>query len=482
MRFVIYNFFDYYPLDNLPVGIYNIIILTGRYNNKEDLSIMENNVLSKKFSSGGLIKYVVPTIIMMVFMSLYGIVDGIFVANFVNEHALSATNIIMPVFGLIAAIGMMFATGSNALIAKLMGEGKSRQANEFFSLTYLVGLVFGLLSTVFILAFADTFLTLLGTSDILYPYAKSYLLNITPFITMAFMQVFTQCFFVTAGKPMLGFASCFLGGIANIVFDYLFIVTLDMGISGAAIATGIGFTIPGLFGIIYFAISRNCDLHFVKPRWNLKRLGQSLYNGMSEFVTTISSAITTLLFNIILMQWAGEGGVAAITVIMYIQTIQTAVYMGYTLGVSPIISYKYGEQSHSQLKLITKISFKFITVASVVTIAASLIFAEAAVGIFIASDSPTFALAVGGLRIYSLAYIFMGFNIFASGMFTALSNGKISAILSVTRSLVFIVIALLTLPLIFGINGIWVAIPIAETLAIFMSIRYYKKNKPIYNY
>ena len=299
---------------------------------------------------------------------------------------------------------------------------------------------------------------------------------------MLFLQIFTQLFFVAAGKPSLGFISCLLGGIANIILDYVFIVVFDLGIRGAGLATGVGFTIPGLIGILYFSFNKKSTLHFTKPKLDMKKLIQSLYNGMSEFVGNISTAITTLCFNIILLKIAGIAGIASISVILYIQMIQTAIYIGFSIGVSPIISYKFGEQNYWQLKKIIKISFIFIGIISLVTILLSVIFADKAVSIFISSESKTFAMAKKGLIIFSLAYAFMGFNIFTSAMFTALSNGKVSAILSISRSLVFVLASLLILPHILGINGVWLAIPLAELLAIFLAIKFYKKNKIVYNY
>ncbi len=443
---------------------------------------MDNNTLAKQFNGTGLIKYAVPTVVMMVFMSVYGIVDGIFVANFVNEHALAATNIIMPLVGVFLALGLMVATGSNALIARLLGVGDHKKAREIFSFIYLFGTILGIVFTLIAFVFADDLVRMIGASDILFPYAKSYLVTIMPFATFGMLQVFTQSFFVTIGKPILGFVSCVLGGVANIVFDYVFIVPMDLGIVGAALATGIGFSIPGLFGVIYFAVNKKSDLYFVKPKCEIREFFKCMHNGLSEFVTSISSSITMLLCNIILMNIAGENGVAAITVIMYIHAIQSAVYMGYAMGVSPIISYKYGSGDKNQLHLVNKLSLIFIAVLSVIVVSLSLIFAEQAAGLFISETSETFSMVVDGLRIYAVGFIFIGFNIYGSSMFTALSNGTVSAFISFMRTLVFIVIALLVLPIFLGVNGVWIAVPLAEILAIFITIWCMKKNKQKYGY
>ncbi len=443
---------------------------------------MSDNVLGQSFTSKTLLKYALPTIIMMVFTSTYGIIDGLFVANFVSENALAAVNIVFPIIGIMLALAMMLATGSNALIGKLLGEGKGEEARGVLSLIYIVAIIFSIAVGLIMYVFADPLIRFMGANEVLYPYALDYMLTITGFIPCAMLQIFTQCYFVTAGKPFIGFAANLAGGLTNIILDYLLIVVFDLGIVGAGLATCIGFSVSGIFGVLYFAFCRKGTLYFVKPSLNIKHLTQSLYNGMSEFVTMMSMSITTIMFNVILMNIAGENGVAGITVIMYIQTIQSAIYMGYSMGVAPVISYKFGEQSFEQLKLINLTSLKVISVLSLITIALSLIFAKPAVGIFISPESETFALTVTGLRIYSLAYVGMGFNIYISAMFTALSNGKVSAIVSIMRTLVFIVIALLTLPFIFGITGVWIAVPIAEMLGIGVGAYCFNRYKTQYNY
>ncbi len=443
---------------------------------------MQSNALANDFNGRQLIKYTIPTIIMMLFMSTYTIVDGIFVANFVNEDALSAVNIVFPIIILAGAVGMMLAIGANAVVSKVMGEGHEEQARGFFTFVYLIGGLFGIVSTALILPFADVILPLLGTNDVLDPYAESYFYAVIPFMSMLFLQVFTQVFFITAGVPQIGFFACFAGGMTNIALDFVFIALLDLGIVGAGIATGLGATVPAVFGIVYFAVMRRCTLHFVRPLVDLKRLASSMYNGMSEFVTNIAASITMFMFNVILMRIAGEAGVAAITVIMYIQMIQMAIYTGYSIGVSPVIGYKFGQQNRSQLHKISVFSLKLVAVASIATTALSLVFAELAVGVFISPDSPTFDMAVQGFRIFSVAYIFMGFNIYGSALFTALSNGKVSAILSVTRTLVLLVTLLLLLPQLFGIIGVWLAVPVAELLSVGMFYYAFKKNKEFYGY
>lgn len=442
------------------------------------------NILAKDFGVKSLLKYVFPTILMMVFMSTYTIIDGLFVANLVGEDALAAVNMVWPAFNIVLAIGLMLATGGTAVMGKLMGEGKPQEARAFLSVLYLTALLLGALLTAAFLIFSDEIILFLGASGDLFPYAKSYLLALGLLSTSFLFQVFVQSFFVLAGKPMLGFASCLLGGLTNIALDYVFIAPnmLNLGITGAGLATGIGNCVPAVWGLVYFAFCRKGTLYFEAPKLKLRVLFQSMFNGVSELVSQLSTAVTTLLFNLILLNLAGKSGVASISVILYVQMMQTAIYFGYAMGIAPIISYKYGAEDTKGLQKILKISFQFIALSSALVIAAPLLFAEFAVGIFISQSSETFAMAANGLRLFSIAYLFMGVNVFLSSMFTALSDGKTSAILSLSRTFVFLVGSLLILPYFLHLNGVWLAVPLAELLACGLSIYYYKKGKARYQF
>ncbi len=440
--------------------------------------------LAKNFSMRELLKYTLPSMLMMVFMSTYSIIDGVFVSALVGESALAAVNLVMPLFGIVLAVGLMFATGGNAVIAKLLGQGRKREAQEFLTVIYIIGTVLGCILTSVVIIFPDELLRMLNVSESLYLLTKDYLLSLAGFLTPVFFMVFIQSFMVTAGHPMFGLLLSIAGGITNIVLDYIFISPdiLNFGIAGAGIATGMGNALPGIIGFFYFMFNRKCVLHFVKPKLKIKTLVQSMFNGLSELVGSLATSITTLMFNFILIGIAGDSGVAAISVILYIQMFQGAIYTGYTLGVSPIIAFKYGEQNHNGLHKVIRQSFKIISVASILVISLTLLFPNEAVGIFISSESATFEMARNGLLLFLPSYLFMGFNIFFSAMFTSLSNGRVSATISVLRSLIFIVIALLILPQILGLNGVWLAVPMAEFLAIIVSFYLYKKHKPHYNY
>ncbi len=439
------------------------------------------NILEKDFNTKSLMQYVLPTILMMVFMSTYTIVDGLFVANLLGEDALSAVNMVWPTFNIVLAIGLMFATGGTAVMGRLMGEGKDHEARAFLSVLYIVAIILGVILTILFLCFPDTIIKSLGVNQQLYPFAMDYLKSLGFFSTTLFLQIFVQSFFVLAGKPNLGFGVCFLGGITNIVLDYLLISpdVFNLGITGAGLATGIGNTVPAVFGLFYFGFYRKGTLYFVKPIFKAKVLFQSMFNGMSELVSQLSTAITTLMFNVILLKLVGNAGVASISVILYIQMLQTATYFGYSIGVAPIISYKYGAKDAEGLKKVLNISFKFTAVMSAIVIVFSLLFGEYAVAIFISRSSDTFQMAVNGLKIFSISYLFMGVNVFMSAMFTALSNGKASAILSLTRTLLFLVGSLMALPYFFHLNGVWLAVPLAEFLAFLLSIYYFKKENII---
>ncbi len=445
---------------------------------------MTTNPLAQQFTLKSLLKFTLPSIFMMLFMSTYSIIDGVFVASLVGEEALAATNIIMPLLGILMALALMFATGGNAIIAKLMGEGKPQEACRFMTIIYIIGAALGIISSIITFAFTDQMLNALSVSDDLYPYAKDYLLSLAAFAAPIIFLIFIQSFIVTAGHPGLGLILSLTGGIINIILDYLLISPnfADLGIAGAGLATGIGNSVPGLIGLFYFAFNRKSELHFIRPKLNLKLIGQSMFNGSSELVGSLATSITTMMFNFILLDIAGSAGVAAISVILYIQMFQNAIYMGFSMGVAPVIAFKFGEKNRLALQNIIKQSLKVIAAASLMVISLTLIFADQAIGIFIDQASSTFALAKNGLLLFLPAYLFMGFNIFLSAMFTALSNGKVSAIISVARSLVFIVISLLTLPLIWDINGVWLAVPVAEFLAIIVAYYFYKAHRSNYGY
>ncbi len=443
---------------------------------------MTMNSFERKITPAFILKFTLPTMIMMVFNSFYTMVDGGFVSNFVGTAALSAINIVYPVISLVFSVGIMLATGGSAVVAKQMGEGNEGQAKKSFSLITLLGVSIGALFMLVGTCFTKPIVMALGANEAIYSFCYDYTFFISLFVPFAVLQVLFQFFFATSGRPDLGLISTVIGGVSNIVLDYVFMVPLNMGIKGAAIATGIGFVIPSVIGIMYFTGKSNRILHFVKPVFDGSTVLKTCTNGSSEMVSNLSVAITTFMFNIIMMRYLGEDGVAAMTIVFYAQFLLTAVFMGYTSGVAPLISFNYGAQNKNRLKQLFKISMIFIAFCSALAFILSILLAKSVVGVFAPPGSNVFDLAIQGMGLFAIGFLFMGFNIFASGMFTALSNGKVSAILSFLRTFVFIVIAISVLPVLFEIDGIWVSVPIAEFLAILVSAWYMVKLKKVYEY
>lgn len=441
---------------------------------------MESNI-SKDFQFLSFIKFALPTIIMMMFMSLYTIVDGIFVSRFVGTDALSATNIVYPVINVVLAIAVMLSTGGNAIIAKKMGEGENQKAREYFTFLVLTGVAAGLVIGITGLVFIDPICRFLGASDLLIGYCKQYLPILLFFAPASILQILFQAYFVTAGVPGLGLLTTIMAGIMNAILDYVFIVPLNMGVAGAALATAIGYMIPASVGLVFF-LSRKSTLYFVKPRFYGKILLKACGNGSSEMVTNISMGIITMLYNILMMYYVGENGVASITIVLYAQFLLDALHMGFSIGVAPIISFNYGSKNNGQLKKIFKFCMKFIGVASIVLFCLAILFHNNLVAIFSPRGTAVFELASRGFLLFSFSFLFTGLNIFSSAMFTAYSNGKISAIISFLRTFVFIFIGLMLLPLLFNTDGIWIAVPIAELLTAFISVYFLRRFRKSYHY
>lgn len=440
------------------------------------------NGLHRKITPLFLLKFTLPTIAMMVFNSFYTMVDGGFVSNFVGTGALSAVNIVYPGVSLIFAIGIMLATGGSAVVAKQMGEGRAAEAKSSFSLITISGAVIGVVIALAGALFTDAIVRMLGANDTIYGYCYDYAFFMSLFVPFGILQVLFQFFFVTAGKPNLGLISTLVGGIVNIVLDYVLIVPLQMGIKGAAIATGIGFAIPAAFGLFYFGLHRVGTLHFTKPALHWHTLGKACANGSSEMVSNLSVAVTTYLFNQLMIRYLGEDGVAAITIVLYAQFLFTAVFLGYTSGVAPLISYNYGARDTGRLKKLFSLSMIFVGGCSIIAFGLSLLLAQTVVGIFARPESAVYPLAIRGMDLFGIGFLFMGLNIFASGLFTALSNGKVSAMLSFLRTFVLILLSVATLPMLLGVDGIWLSIPAAEMLALLVSLWCIIRLKARYGY
>lgn len=428
------------------------------------------NKLSQDIHFSSLLKFAFPSIIMMIMMSLYTMIDGMFVANFVNSNAFSAVNIVLPLTNVVIAVGTMLGSGICAIIAKKLGENKRQEANENVSFIVAFSVLLGIVFTIICVVFAKPLVYMLGANDTIFQYCMDYAIPLCLFIPFSLLQLMYQNLFVANGKPNIGLLVTILGGVANVVLDYVFIAVWGMGIKGAAIATGIGFMIPAIFGTIYFFKHKEANFHFVKPKIDWYVLKKTLGNGLSEMVSNLSGSITTYLFNILMMHYVGPDGVAAIAIILYLDFLLIAISLGYSLGVAPVISYNYGAKETVKLKKIFRISVVFYCVMGVVMFLLTFFNASFLVSFFAKDGSTVYTLALFGLQIYSFSYLMKGFSIFTSGLFTALSNGKVSAFLSFMRSLVFIVVFLLGLSYFFGMNGIFFAPVLAELCAIVVTV------------
>lgn len=439
------------------------------------------NSEKKQLTFKSFMAFTTPTMIMMVFLSLYTIIDGVFVSRFVGQNALSAINITLPLVSLTYGIAIMFATGGSAIVAKKFGEGKSDEGKQNFSLIVGCSVIIGIILMIIELLCLPTILKFLGATENLYSYCYNYAFIMTLFTPFAMLKSLFDYFMITANQPKLGLINTVIGGITNIILDYLFIAVFKMGISGAALATGIGLLIPAIIGLVYFMNPKNY-LHFTKPKLNSKIIVQSMLNGSSEMVTNLSTAVTTLLFNLMMIKYLGEDGVAAMTIVLYAQFLLMSVYLGFASGAAPLISFSYGENNTQQLKQLIKYSYRFILIASLATFVLALILASTIIKIFTGGETEVYHITLTGFRLFSMSFLPIGINIFASSMFTAFSNGKISAIISVLRTLVLVIIGIIILPVFFDVNGVWLTIPFAELLTLIVAVSLTKRYSTYYHY
>ncbi len=443
---------------------------------------MENNhAYEKPVTLQNILKFAIPTIAMSLFMSFYTMVDGLFVSNLIGTDALSAINLTAPVIQLVTAISTMLATGGSAVIMKKMGEKKCEEAKEDFTFLILVNVFVGAVMCALGYLVMEGIFAGMNLSVAVAGYCVEYLSRYLLFtIPILLMNNFTL-YMIASEKATLSLLCSVAGGVLNIVLDYVFISVFAMGISGAAIATGMGYSVTAVVGLFVFSRKSNF-LHFKKPSFRLRVLAHAATNGCSEMATALVTGIITMMFNWTMLHYVGENGVAAVTIIMYVLMFASSLYTGYSYGVAPMLSYYHGERSHAKLKKLVAVSLKVIAVISVLTAAFSFCFTEPLVSIFARPDNPVYELAVTGNRICTIALLFIGFNIFASGMFTALSNGVVSAVLAFSRSFVFMLITMLLLPAILGVNGIWLATPVAELMAVALSAGMFFKYRKRYGY
>lgn len=438
--------------------------------------------LSDHFTYKRLLGFVWPPIVMMIFTSIYGVVDGFFISNYVGKIPFAAVNLIMPFLMILGALGFMFGTGGSALVAKTLGEGNREKANQIFSLLVYVGIITGCILTVLGIIFLEPISVWLGAEGEMLTYCVIYGRIILIALPAFMLQNMFQSFLVTAEKPGLGLALTLIAGVTNMILDALFMAVFEWGTVGAAAATAISQAVGGLVPFLYFLRPNKSLLRLTKAPFDGKALFKTCTNGSSELVTNISMSVVSMLYNFQLLKYAGENGVAAYGVIMYVNFIFVAIFIGYSIGTAPIIGFHYGAGNDSELRSIFKKSMKLLLVAGIVLMVAGILLSRALSELFVGYDQALCEMTVKGFRIYSITFLFCGFNIFGSSLFTALNNGLVSAVISFLRTLLFQVAAILVMPLIWGLDGIWYSVAVAEVVALVLTMAFIVKLRGKYHY
>ena len=426
--------------------------------------------LGDHFTYKKILRFTLPSVVMMIFTSIYGVVDGLFVSNFVGKTAFSAVNFIMPVLMMLSTIGFMFGSGGSALIAKTMGEGDNERANRQFSLFVVVNFVLSTLLAVIGLIFLRDISALLGASGQMLEDTVTYGRIILIALPAFSMQNAFQTFFVTAEKPKLGLFVTIVAGVTNMVLDALLVAVFPLGLVGAAIATAVSQCVGGFLPIIYFILPNKSLLRLRAPVWDGRALLKATTNGSSELLNNLSMNLVGMLYNVQLLKYAGEDGVAAYGVIMYVGFVFISIFIGYCIGISPVIGYHYGAKNKDELKSLLKKSVLIIGVCSLLMFLSQELLAGPIAKIFVGYDEGLFALTKHAFFINGFVYLVLGFAMFSSSFFTALNDGLISGLISVLRTLVFQTASVLLLPLVMGVDGIWLSVIVAETLALMVSI------------
>ena len=438
--------------------------------------------LSDHFNYRRLLRFTFPSIIMLVFTSIYGVVDGFFVSNYAGKTPFAAVNFIMPLLMILGCIGFMFGTGGGALIAIAMGEGRTKKANELFSLVVYVSTVCGVLFAVLGFLFLRPVALLMGAEGELLENCIIYGRIILLAIPFYVLQYEFQCLFATAGKPKLGLYVTVAAGITNIFLDALFVAGFRWGLEGAAAATSLSQFVGGVVPLIYFGRKNDSPLRLVKCGFDKKALGKICENGSSELMSNISMSLVSMLYNVQLMKYAGEDGVAAYGVLMYVGMIFQAVFIAYSVGTAPVIGYHYGAQNHEELKGLLKKSVILVGAFAVLMFVSGQLFAGSLSRLFVGYDAELLELTMRAFRFFSFSFLFSGFAIFGSSFFTALGDGIVSAVISFLRTLVFQCLSVLIFPLFWQIDGIWCSIIAAEVLAVGVTVLFVIGKRGKYHY
>ncbi|MBQ2752274.1 MAG: MATE family efflux transporter [Oscillospiraceae bacterium] len=438
--------------------------------------------LSDHFTYSKLIRFTLPSIGMMIFTSIYSIVDGFFVSNFVGKTSFAAVNFIFPFLMVLGALGSMIGTGGSALIAKTLGEGKKEKANELFSMFTIIATLVSAVVAIAAFIFIRPIAVLLGAEaqmlDDCVHYGRILLISMPAML----LQFQFQSFFITAEKPQLGLAVTVIAGVTNMVLDALLVAVIPLGLTGAAIATAMSQLVGGLVPIIYFIRPNSSILRFTKPKFDGKALVRACTNGFSEFMSSITMSFVSMLFNLQLMKYAGEDGVAAYGVVMYVNMIFMSAFIGYATGTAPVVGFHYGAQNHDELKSLLKKSLVIIGIVSLAMLAAAELLARPLSLLFVSYDEALLALTLRAFIIFSVSFLFCGVGIYASAFFTALNDGFVSAAISFLRSVVFQIAAVIIFPLLWGIDGIWVSVVFAELAGMLVGIVFWIVKRKKYQY
>lgn len=441
-----------------------------------------NIQLSDHFTYRRLIRFVIPSVAMMILTSIYGVVDGLFVSNFVGKTPFAAVNLVIPFTMILGAFGFMLGTGGTALVAKTLGEGRQEEANRIFSMLIYFALGLGILLTIFGIAVLKGIVIKMGADDAMLRHCMIYGRIVLLGIPFYMLQNMFQNFLIAAEKPQLGLIVTIAAGVTNMVLDALFIAVLGWGVAGAAAATALGQCVGGLVPFVYFARKNSSKLSLVKTRLMGGALFHACTNGSSELVSNVSMSLVGMLYNLQLMKFAGENGVAAYGVILYVNFIFIAIFLGYAYGSAPIVAFNYGARRTEELQNVLKKSLKLILGTGISLFLIATVFAGVLSGLFVGYDAELYRLTVRGFHLYAISFLLCGFNIYGSSFFTALNNGVVSAAISFLRTVVFEVAAILILPVFFGVDGIWCAITVAELASILITIGAFSALRRRYQY
>lgn len=438
--------------------------------------------LSDHFTYGKLFRFTFPSIIMMIFTSIYSVVDGFFVSNFAGKTAFASINLIMPFLIILGSLGFMIGTGGTALVSRILGEGDEKKANHYFSMLIWLSLLIGIILAIFGVAFMRPVATLLGATKEMIDDYVLYGRVVIAFLAPYMLQNVFQSFLIAAEKPNLGLAATLAAGITNMVLDAVLVGVLRWGVCGAALATGISQTIGGLLPFLYFIRPNSSKLHLTKAKFKLRPILQACANGSSELMSNISGSVVGIVYNFQLLKYLGENGISAYGVLMYVQFIFIAIFVGYSIGCAPVVSFHFGAGNHSELQSLLKKSTRIVGSLSIILTVLALTLANPLAKMFVGYDVELLAITSHAFKIFSFSFLLAGFNIFASSFFTALNNGVISAAISFLRTLIFQTSSVLILPLILSVDGLWGANVAAEIFAFVISLAFLVANRKKYHY